>query len=415
MLQSTPAGAIPVFARIYDKPCGTCHTVFPQLNPAGENFRAHGFHGLPAAVKPLHAGSLEVPGTLPLALYFTVGEDVSQERSGATRTHFDVDAFSLLAGGELGSRLAFLVDYELVETEPDTGDVTIHSLPEQAYLQAHAEPAGWLGNLRLGWFELPLGVSPRVHRLSAAPYLTYGLTACRLLGSAPPGVACDDVAVLDEAQIGVELGGLAPATGFGWVLGATNGSNNRLDDSASRDFYARVSQPIGLHRIGLFVFYSPDLLGAGSRDRTLRVGPDVSWYNRRLRVLAQFLANHESNPTGHSEGLWYYGGFVEGEYRFTTWLLGLVRTEYAWTPRFDDRSEGGETDVRRRLWSVTGGGQWLLLQNFKLVAEVTFQEDRETVSNANDHSWFGTIRAVSAFWALDPLLGFSAWRREATR
>ena len=50
MLQPTPAGAIPVFARIYDKPCGTCHTVFPQLNPAGENFRAHGFHGLQPAV-----------------------------------------------------------------------------------------------------------------------------------------------------------------------------------------------------------------------------------------------------------------------------------------------------------------------------------------------------------------------------
>src|SRR5258706_156862 len=32
-LQAAPAVAIPVFARIYDKPCGTCHTVFPQLNP----------------------------------------------------------------------------------------------------------------------------------------------------------------------------------------------------------------------------------------------------------------------------------------------------------------------------------------------------------------------------------------------
>jgi hypothetical protein len=63
VLQPTPAAAIPVFARIYDKPCGTCHTVFPQLNPQGETFRAHGFHGLPTAVKPLHAGSLEVPGT----------------------------------------------------------------------------------------------------------------------------------------------------------------------------------------------------------------------------------------------------------------------------------------------------------------------------------------------------------------
>ena len=66
---------MPVFARIYDEPCGTCHTVFPQLNPAGDTFRANGLHGLTPAIAPLQIGSsaIDVPGTLPLAVYFRGG------------------------------------------------------------------------------------------------------------------------------------------------------------------------------------------------------------------------------------------------------------------------------------------------------------------------------------------------------
>src|SRR5262249_44280881 len=86
LLHAAPVAAIPVFARIYDKPCSACHTVFPQLNPYGEAFRAHGFHALPPAIKPLPVGSLlDVPGTLPLALYIIAGEDV---------THVDAPAQS---------------------------------------------------------------------------------------------------------------------------------------------------------------------------------------------------------------------------------------------------------------------------------------------------------------------------------
>jgi hypothetical protein len=77
VLLPATAAALPVFARIYGQPCGTCHTVFPQLNPAGESFRAHGLHGLTPAVEPLPiASSVDVPGTLPLAVYLGAGEDV---------------------------------------------------------------------------------------------------------------------------------------------------------------------------------------------------------------------------------------------------------------------------------------------------------------------------------------------------
>ena len=38
LLGAGRAAAIPVFARIYGKPCSACHTVYPQLNPAGRRF-----------------------------------------------------------------------------------------------------------------------------------------------------------------------------------------------------------------------------------------------------------------------------------------------------------------------------------------------------------------------------------------
>ena len=238
VLQPTPAGAIPVFARIYDKPCGTCHTVFPQLNPAGENFRAHGLHGLPAAVKPLRAGSLRSARercrwrSISPSGRTSAKNDVSGPRPTHALQPRLPSACSPVASSARTWRSSSTTSCSRPSRIPATS--TVNSLPEQAYLQAHAEPAGWLGNLRLGWFELPLGVSPRVHRLSAAPYLTYGLTAAGFSAARRPESPATTSPVLDETQIGAEIGGLAPASGFGWVARLTNGSNNRSMTARAR-------------------------------------------------------------------------------------------------------------------------------------------------------------------------------------
>jgi hypothetical protein len=407
VLHAAPAVAIPVFARTYDKPCGTCHTVFPQLNPEGENFRAHGLHGLPPAIKPLKVGSsFDVPGTLPLAFYLGVGEDLSKVdvpgQPDPTRTHFNLDYFRILAGGEIGQHFAFLMDYELVETEPETGDITINSVPYQAYVAAHAEPWGWLGNLKAGWYELPFVVPPTIHRLSIRPYLIDELSACALLGVAPPHRQCEDISVPGNTQIGLELSAMQPESGFAWAAGLTNGSNNHLNDIASRDLYLHASQAFGPHRIGIFFFYSPDLIGDGVEDRAVRVGPALDLYSRQFRILGQFLAEYESNPTGHLRALWYYGGFVEANYRLTASLLSLLRVDSAWMPRFDDTMQGGNTQVRRQPWEITGGVQWLILENLKAVAEITYGESHESVSDTTGKTWAGSLRLVTAFWPFTP-------------
>jgi hypothetical protein len=417
--QPAPAAAIPVFARIYDEPCGACHTVFPQLNPAGEHFRARGLHGFDAKIEPIRIGpGLEVPGTLPLALYLSAGEDVTHvDASGedaSTRTQFNLEFFRLLAGGELGRHFSFLVDYEFVETDPVTGEIETLVHPYQGFLNAHAGRWGWLGNAKGGWYEQPLGVSPLIHRLSVRPYLIYGVNACSLLDTAPPGTDCDDQPVLGDPQIGASLGALHTESGFGWAAGMTNGANTRLDTTpASADAHLHLSKAFGLHKVGFFVYYSPDIVGSGNDDRTVRFGPDLDLYSRRFRLLGQFLAEHESNPTGNREAMWYYGGFLEANFRLTTALVSLLRVDYAWNPRFDDRSRGGDTHVERRLWELTGGWQWLILENLKAVAELTYGEGHEAVSDSESTSWRATLRLVTAFWPLTPP-GLAEWTQRGS-
>jgi hypothetical protein len=410
LLSPARVAAIPVFARIYDKPCHACHTVYPQLNPAGEAFRAHGLHGLKPAIEPLPIGPyLAVPGTLPLALQFAFGEDVTHThipgKDDSTVTHFNFQFLSLLAGGELGPILSFMADYAPVITIPQTGEVQYPTRPGIAFAELHAEPNDWLGNLTLGLFELPLGESPRVHRLTVRPYLIYSVTAFGLLGRRPPvHTHRNDSLVLTSAQLGGEASLLEPDSGFQAVLGLTPGSNNRVDNNNSCDVFVRLGQDLPTRRAGMFFYYGPDTLSDGATDHVLRVGPDLTLSSRRTRLSAQFLAGWDSNPTGYHDSLWYYGGFLQGDYRFTPALIAVVRGDYVGTPNFDDRSSGGNTHVERRLWEVTTDLQYLIVENLKVVAEVTYAENHNAVTDATSTGLTATLRLATAFWPLTPPL-----------
>ena len=410
LLWPARAAAIPVFARIYDKPCHACHTVYPQLNPAGEAFRAHGLHGLKPAIEPLALGPyLAVPGTLPLALQFAVGEDLTHThvpgQPDSTRTHFNFEFLSLLAGGELGPYLSFMADYAPLVTNPQTGEHQTITRPGIAFAEAHAEPDEWLANLKLGLFELPLGESPRVHRLSVRPYLIYGITAFGLLGRRPPVITHrNDSLVLASGQIGCEASALEPDSGLQGAVGITTGSNNRIDNNTSADVFVRVGQELPTRRAGLFLYYGPDTLSDGATDHVLRLGPDLTLVSRRTRLAAQFLAGWDSNPTAQHDSLWYYGGFLQGDYRFTPALIALLRFDYVGMPNFDDRPDGGASHVRRRLWEVTGGAQYLIVENLKVVAEVTYAENHDAVTDATGTGLTATLRVATAFWPLTPPL-----------
>lgn len=403
LLAPGSAAGIPVFARIYDKPCSACHTVFPQLNPAGEYFRAKGLHGMEPSIEPIRiAPGFEVPGTLPLAVSLAVGEDVSRAHvpgpPDETEEHFNLKFLTLLAGGELGPHLAFMASYRPLSSTPQNGRLVESTDLGLGFLQAHAEPWGWLMNLRAGLIELPVGTSPRIHRLSVQSYLLYGLSAFSLLRLPRP----NDSPTLAEPQIAAEVSGLDPDGGASFALGLSNGTNNRANGRDGKDVYLRVGQGFGLHRAGLFAYYSPNLARGGPDDEGLRLGPDISMFWRQAGLRGQFLAAYDSNPTGRDVDLWSYGAFIEGEYRWTETVVSLGRVEWAGMPTFNDMGHGGNRRVRRRLWQMTGGAQWLVLENLKLIAEASYGENRESVAGRTTETWVVNLRVATAFWPLTP-------------
>jgi hypothetical protein len=421
LLWADPSAGIPVFARIYDKPCGACHTTYPQLNPAGENFRLNGLHGMTPKIEPLlRLGPwFELPGTFPFALAMAVGDDISKvSRPGSPedlQEHANLEFLSILAGGELGQHLAFLADYQPLRHDTRTGSLEVSTNLGMAVLQAHAATRGWLFNLKGGLFELPFSVSPRVHRLSVQSYQTYGLTAFSLLGRRlpPNNGARQETLALNSTQFGAEISAFQSETGHTVALGLAAGSNNRTDNNSSKDVYVRIGRVLGFHRAGMLVYYSPDILGRGAVDSALRFGPDVTLYYRRLTVLSQFLAARDSNPTTYGEDMWWYGGFVEADYRLTPTLVALFRPELTGMPTFDDTDHGGTTRIRRHLWQVTAGLQWLVLENLKLIAEGTYGENNEAVAGKTTESYAMTVRAHTSFWPLTPP-GLE-WLRSRTR
>jgi hypothetical protein len=289
-------------------------------------------------------------------------------------------------------------------TNPRTGEEIVNKRAGIAFLQAHAQRWGWLGNARLGLFELPLGTSPRVHRLSTTGYLTYNTSAFSLLGRPPPVRDGDfqETLSLASTQLGLELSGLESENGLSVTAGADAGSNNRLDQNDAKDVFFRLGQNFGFHRAGLFLYYSPDIHAGGPRDRALRVGPDATFYWRQLQVMGQILAGHDSDPTDVGEGVWWIGGFAEVNYRLTPRLVSLVRVEHVGMPTFDDRDGGGTTHVQRRIWEVVAGGQWLIEENLKLVVEASYDNNHEVVADSTTHTWAVTVRLATAFWPLSP-------------
>ena len=422
------AQAIPVFARIYDKPCSACHTVYPQLNPDGERFRAQGLHGLTPAFKPLHvAPELELPGTVPVALAMSAGGDfIGAEVPNAsvpTSKRFNFEFLSVLVGAELGPHVAFLGDYAPIFMNPRTGETIVNTRAGIAFLQLHGDYRDWLGNVRGGLFELPLGTSPRVHRLSVQGYLTYGVNAFSLLGRPPPepreeggyagaGVPAETLS-LGSTQLGVELSGLNERNGLSLDFGTVGGSNNREDQNDAQDLFIRVGKAFGYHQTGFFLYYSPDLLKhRAPTDSGLRFGPDGQLYFRTLQLTGQILVGRDGNPTDRQVPLWWVGGFVEADHRLLSRIMSLVRVEWVGMPTYDDRGHGGTAHVRRDVFETTAGLQWLFQQNVKLQLEGTYDRNHEGVSGVTVESWSATVRVATAFWPFSPPPA-SRWLSEA--
>ncbi|MFV1967679.1 MAG: hypothetical protein ACC628_19795 [Pirellulaceae bacterium] len=277
---TTPAYAIPVFARKYRTSCITCHAGYPKLNSLGEAFRRNGYQyprGDLDMVKdePLPLGTdtwkemwpdsiwpNDIPGLPPVSFLARLGYNVfldTPDGEPATDFQFPLD-FNLLSGGTLGEDISWYAAYVLAgrgaHGASGVGGTNGHALEselERFFVQfdnlfAWSEEDDEDGmraanrglalprhalNLRVGQFE-PGVIAPwaSIHR-----QLGIQGRLPNLAGTSNNGF------LLEPSQRGIEFNGVL-RNYLSYAAGMVNGNGvvQAYDNNSDKDFYFRVAR-----------------------------------------------------------------------------------------------------------------------------------------------------------------------------
>jgi hypothetical protein len=292
-----PAHAVPLFAQRYNLRCDACHSVLPELNAFGNDFRNRGYR-LDGA--PKH-------GTTIVALREQIGYTPTPA-DGTTRK--TVPAGAALGAAEIGQVEAFV--HETLGSEGSSASLFLGYL---AYGNAHS---GML--YRAGLIELPLVHSPAQRNDTLTTYGYEGtLTGLNDLTLATPRWAL-------EAERNVGVARVAATIAFGNATGSAYGGKpvetGRSESFAAPEVavFARVPLADDL-RIGVDALAGSRriaVLGRPSFDDAYhRAGVSLEARRGRLELLAEQWYGHDANADGA-------GGFLDSAGGFTRlrWRLG---------------------------------------------------------------------------------------------
>ena len=387
LLTTSEALAMPAFARKYKMGCNMCHTIYPQLNRFGRDFRDNGFR-MPEEVQTLlkRSGAPSVPpaapapdqdfwsfipSEVPLAVQAKVHNVLNPK--GDVKSDFQIEELQLQAAGTWTPRVSYYLHHHLAEEgEPGelyTGWVRFNNLAG----------SDWL-NVTAGQVELPLSFSPEIERLSVFQYLVYDRTV---------GL---NRFTLSTPQLGLQYFGQSRRGTKLWV-GIANGSGlsvneetETFDSNSFKDVYGRVTQEIGESYVGGFAYVGRR--GAASatdpfKDDFVRVGGDGLIQLGRLNLYGSALYARDSNALGIGERRSLWGGFVQGDLFVSDRAVLLVRFDgvHEKAPVFivdeDEDEEGTAREpFRVNTFAVTPGVQYLARPNVKLGAEYQIRQSR---------------------------------------
>ena len=385
VLTAADAQAIPAFARKYKLGCNACHTIYPQLNRFGRDFRDSGFRmpdeiqdflkkippATPAQGTPAEDFWSFIPDQIPLSIQAKFHDAINPK--GDVKSDFQLEELQLQSGGTFTPRVSYYLHHHLVEEgEPGrlyTGWVRFNNLLG----------SDWL-NVTVGQIELPLSFSPEIERLSSFEYLAFG----RQLGANTFNLGTPQlgVQVFGQSERGTKLwAGVVNGTGL-----AKNEATQSFDSNNFKDVYARVGQEIGEHFVGGFVYYgrtsaTGEDVGAFD-DRFVRAGGDVFVNLRKVIVYGTALWARDDNPLGTGERRTFFGGFAQGDVYLNDRTVALIRLDavHQQLPAVFAAAESENPLFRVNTIAVTPGVQFLVLPNVKLAFEYqvrqTRQEDR---------------------------------------
>lgn len=392
LLVAADAEAIPAFARKYKLGCNVCHTVYPQLNRFGRDFRDNGFRmpdevqellkkkaPLVASHDPEGGGGAAQAGTdfwsfVPEEIPFSIQAKLHGvvNPKGDVKSDFQLEELQLQSGGTFTSRVSYYLHHHLAE----------EGGPGKLY-------AGWLRlnnlfgsnwlNVTFGQTELPLSFSPEIERLSSFEYLVYD----RQLGANPFN--------LNRPQLGIQVFGQSERGTKVWA-GVANGSGLAVDEATEtfdnnsfKDVYARVGQELGEHFVGGYVYYGrsgASTATAGNVSNAfVRAGGDVFVNLSRVTISGTALFARDANPLGTGERRTFFGGFVETDLRLTDRTVVLLRFDGVRQklPAVLESEEGDHADeplFRVNTLAFTPGVQFLIQPNVKLGFEYQVRQSR---------------------------------------
>lgn len=424
LVVAPPAQAIPAFSRIYGQGCGACHTAYPKLNRAGEEFRLSGytrFEGGAAMPKvpPVTVGKLSLPGIVPVSFIGTVGYDMHKVSERLRETNrertlepnsINLEEIEIMAAAPLNRHLSFILDFPLAETEFENRNFTLMGpeAPEFAAISFNNLLFDDLINVRIGAYELPLGFSPGHRRLSVAPYEIYQATAQNLLaleGASRTGIGAEGrIFNLSKSQLLAEIYGTAYSERLGvsdllvrYHFGTANDSNRNADNNPSKGLFGRLAIGYLGQTLGFSGVWSPNILDRsrpngfpGKSNEVRRLGPDLhlTFLEEALSLSIQYLWGRDDDPTGVGKTFDFEGGFVQVDYAWRTpigALVPLARFDWVSGDKFDNTTLAGAKGVdplrtEPRIWALTGGVQYLPWENVKITGEVTYKEREEQLS-----------------------------------
>ena len=374
---------IPAFARKYGLRCSACHTVWPELNSFGQQFRDNGYQLRNEKDSPIAQNNAYIPLTIRVTPQFhverftkqlvdaTPGDGASGQVERTVTFHgFDLSGIDIWTAGTLWKNVSFVVLL--------SGD----NLGSFGFEAMHVRfdnlgDSPWL-NLKVGKFELDNLISEKRFLFlsgNGGSYQTYHFAA--------PGSSVDFG--MGDNQIGAELSGhsLNSFTRYSAAILSSSDGDPSSGNFSSYDANLNFSQAfdggkMGIERLGAFAYLGErptsfqtsggdDIPGTGSNRKTFyRAGVAGDFFLHKLEFLPLYMHGNDnaylasgtpSNQpllTGARDASWN-GGFLETHYYINQQLVLLQRVEAV------RMSQQASTDLPSNLGNVdayTFGTRW---------------------------------------------------------
>lgn len=372
--------AMPVFARQYNVPCGTCHSAFPRLNDFGEQFIKNNFrldNWREQTTINMGNDRLALPKLPPFAIRMQSyvqgrqGEEIDP-LTGFTDNDSDVDfqtpyLIKLLSSAPLSDHITYYF-YGIFAEKGGNGETVI----EDAWFR-YDDAFGSGISTQLGQFQVSDLMFPREIRLTFQDYMIYRMA----------GITYDR-GILFDRDVGP----------FGLGLGIVNGNgisanydvnspgfrrpDNLFDNDTNKSVFARMSTDIGPVSLGLFGLSGKQKSAAGAAGETIGsrdtdkhiIGIDASGHlGTKTNWFAQFLWNE-------------WDGFLDNDpnrvYRWTGMFAGVDyiandRWTYSLLLNYADAQDLDNTGTifeGLNIRTLTLTASYYFMQNLKAVFEV---------------------------------------------